>query len=157
MKKLIFVPLSILAFAGCGDDDTHDDAAADAEGCEHLQDGPSAAITAATAAAGAPSVDDDHRRYDVTLVDVTGGKGGVVKFAASAAGVHVIFLDADVPLFITDAAGAPVAIEESASSSTACADIRGKHVVELGVGTYNLTLGPTTSTQVGVVVEPLDE
>jgi hypothetical protein len=158
MKRLLI--LTLFAFSpACGDDgaDGNDHDAADGEGCEHLQEGPEVAVTATATAAGAPSVDDDHMRYDITLVAISGGQGGVVKFAAAAAGTHVIFLGADVPLFITDAAGAPVAITESSSSSEACADIKGKHVVDLEVGTYNLTLGPTASTSVSMVVEPLGE
>lgn len=162
MRASFVIPVFLLAVTACGDEatdggQTPDLDAADGEGCEHLQEGPGVAITATATASGAPSVDEDHRRYDTALVDVTGGKGGVVDFGASAAGLHVIFLSADVPLFINDATGAPVAIEDSATSSTACADIKGKHVVDLGVGTYHLILGPTTETEVSIVVEPLGE
>lgn len=123
------------------------------EGCEHLKEGPSAAVTAASGADSAPAVAGDHKRYDVTLIDVGGGKGGFVKFAAAQAVDFVFFLDANVPLEFLDATNMAVAPEASATSSTVCAEIKGRHLVPLEVGTYVLKLGPTTLTSVGIVVE----
>src|SRR5688572_777343 len=143
--------LLTLCLAACGGDD--DTASADAEGCEHLQDGPDVDRTATATAAGAPGVLNDHMRYDITLVPVTGGNGGVVAFAAPEAGGYIFFLDATVPFAISDATGAPVTLEDSATSSTACADIKGRHVADLAVGTYNLSFGPTTATAVSLVIE----
>jgi hypothetical protein len=136
----------------CSEDHAHEDP--DVEGCEHLQDGPAVAVTAATAAGATPAVADDHQRYDVTLVAATGGMGGFVRFAAAAASDYIFFLNADVPVQFRDAAGAVVPPEDSASSSTVCTDIKGRHLVPLEVGPYDLQLGPTTATMVGIVVEP---
>jgi hypothetical protein len=58
-----------------------------------------------------------------------------------------------VPLAVTDSTGAPVTLASSASSSPECTDIKGKHTVALGVGTYFLELGPTSAADVSVVVE----
>jgi hypothetical protein len=144
------VMVSICAFA-CSDDHGGDNV--DVEGCEHLREGPAVALTATATADTAPAVAADHQRYDVTLIAVTGGQGGFVRYAASAAGDYVFFLGADVPARFVDAAGAAVTPEESASSSTACAEIKGRHLVPLEVGTYGIDLGPTTQTSVGIVVE----
>jgi hypothetical protein len=150
VKRLAFVLIATLAACGGSDDEP----SVDAEGCEHLQEGPAAPITASADPAGAPAVDADHRRYDVALVDDGGGQyGGVVSFASAEATDYVLFLDAAVPVAFADAGGAPAAIEESATSSPECAEIRGRHVTELGVGTYYLTLGPTAATTVGIVIE----
>ena len=143
-----------LLVAACGGDD-EEEGSVDVEGCEHLQEGPEVAITATADQNGAPALADDHMRYDVALIDVAGGKGGVVAFAADQASDFVFFLGAGVPVAITDSAMAEVDIEESATSSPECDDIKGRHLVELAVGTYYLELGPTTETSVSIVVEPV--
>lgn len=125
----------------------------DAEGCEHLKEGPPAAVTATAGTAGAPAIKADHQRYDAALVDVTGGKGGHVSYASAEAAHYVFFLDADVPVKFLDSSSNEVVPEESATSSAGCAEIKGRHAVPLGVGTYFLSLGPTSQTSVGIVVE----
>jgi hypothetical protein len=126
---------------------------ADAEGCEHLKEGPAVAVTATAGGEGAPAIDDDHRRYDVALVAVTGGMGGFVTYASPMATDYVFFLGTDVPLQLINAASAPVTPEESATSSPVCTEIKGRYLVPLEVGTYALRLGPTTETSVSIVVE----
>jgi hypothetical protein len=144
---------SVISALALGCSEKHEDP--DAEGCEHLKQGPAAtpAPTAAATADAAPAVAADHQRYDVALIDVAGGKGGFVKYAASEAADYLFFLSADVPVEFLDGANATVAPEESATSSRACAEIRGRHLVPLEVGTYTLRLGPTTETSVSIVVE----
>lgn len=151
MKKLLATCLlSTALLVGCSGDEEE---SADVEGCEHLQNGPATAITATPGAAGAPEVSNDHKRYDVTLVDVSGQKGGSIAFAASEAADYVFFLNTDVPFAVASAGGQAVAIEESAKSSTECTDIKGRYIVPLEVGTYTLSFGPTSATSVSVVVE----
>ena len=145
----------LLALAACGGDGAGAESV-DVEGCEHLAEGPSTGVSGSTAAStGAPGVSDDHRRYDIRLVD--DGEGlhfGSVSFAPGEAGDYVIFVGQDgVPITIADAAGDPVTVEDSAVSSPECAEIRGRHVVELGVGTYVLTFGPTSESVVSIVIE----
>lgn len=154
MKKLLSACLlSSALLAGCGGEKNE----ADVEGCEHLQEGPSAAVTATAAASGAPAVSNDHKRYDITLPAGTGGNNtGSVSFAAGEASDYVFFLGADVPLKITNASGAAVAFEESATTSSACTQIKGRHVAPLQVGTYTLTFGPTTQSSVSLVIEETD-
>jgi hypothetical protein len=135
---------------GCSDE-PHENP--DAEGCEHLREGPAVALTAAAAAGSAPAIMADHQRYDVALVAVTGGMGGFVNYGAPEATDYLFFLDADVPVQFQDATSASVTPEDSAAGSTACADIKGRHLVPLEVGTYTIQIGPTTNTSVGIVVE----
>ena len=139
------------ALAGCGP--STPEPSADAEACEHLQEGPNVAVTATAAATGAPSVGTEHTRFDVTLIDVTGGKGGSVSFASEHEADHVVFLSEEVVLKVKDGAGAEVALESSAASSADCALVKGRHVVDLGVGTYTFSFGPTTKTSVQLVIE----
>jgi hypothetical protein len=152
-KKLLAALLmsTALLATACGDDE-HEEESADVEGCEHLQEGPSVALTATTTGTP-PAVSNDHRRYDLTLVDGTGGKTGSVSFAAAEATDYVIYTSADVPLTILNASSVEVEIEESAKSSAQCAEIKGRHVVPMAVGTHTLTFGPTTAASVSIVIE----
>jgi hypothetical protein len=154
MKKLLLsasLLSSLLLASACGDEEEVENP--DVEGCEHLQEGPAAPVTAGTGA-GAPAVDDDHRRYDITLADVAGGKGGDVTFASSEAGDYILFLGAAVPVAVLDAAGATVPFESSSASSDQCTEVKARHQLELGVGTYTLRFGPSALGAVGLVVEP---
>lgn len=151
MKLKLFsaVLLSTMLAFGCGGDEE----SADTEGCEHLQEGPATAINASASGTGAPAVSNDHRRYDITLTDVTGGKGGSVSFAASEGTDYILFTSADVPVTVQNASGQAVTPEESVKSSSECTEIKGRHTFPLSVGTYTLTFGPTTATSVSLVVE----
>ncbi len=148
-KKLLSTCLlSTALLLGCGEVPE-----GDVEACEHLQEGPATPVTATTASTGAPAVSNDHKRYDITLVDASGGKGGAVSFAAGEAGDYILFLGADIPMKVTDSAGGAVSFEESTKSSTVCGEVKGRHVVPLEVGTYTLTFGPTTEPAVSLVIE----
>ncbi|NNC17549.1 hypothetical protein HJC22_17680 [Corallococcus exiguus] len=156
MKKLLSALLlstSLLA-AGCGGDE--EEAHVDEEGCEHLQEGPAAAVTAAVSGMG-PAVSNDHKRYDIALVDIAGGKGGAVSFAVSEATDYVLYMSAPVPVTVTNSRGVAVEFEESATSSSLCTDIKGRHVVPLTVGTHTLTFGPSTLSSVSLVIEESGE
>ncbi len=154
-KKLLaaFLLSTALVSAGCGDDHSHDEPGVDAEACEHLQEGPATSVTATLGADAPPAIRADHRRYDITLADGPDGKQGAVSFAAGEAADYVIYTNAAVSLSITTASGEPVEIEESASSSEGCADIKGRHVVPLAVGTYILNFGPSSAGTVSVLIE----
>jgi len=151
MKKwLSACLLSSALLAGCGGEKNE----ADVEGCEHLQEGPSAAVTASASATGTlPSVSNDHKRYDITLPAGSGGSNvGSVSFAAAEASDYVFFLGSNVTLKVTNASG-EVAFEESATSSTECTNVKGRFVAPLQVGTYTLTFGPTSESSVSLVIE----
>jgi hypothetical protein len=148
MKLLSAVLLSSALFLACGEEET-----ADSEGCEHLQEGPSASINASASGTDAPAVSNDHRRYDIALADVTGGKGGSVSFASAEAMDYVLFTSVDVPVIVKDSGGMTVIPKESVKSSIVCTEIKGRHTVPLSVGTYTLTFGPTPLTSVSLVIE----
>lgn len=152
-KKLLAALLmsTALLATACGDDEEEEESA-DVEGCEHLQEGPAVALTATTTGTP-PAVGNDHRRYDVTLVDGTGGKTGSVSFAAAEATDYVFFTNVDVPLVIRNSSGTVVDVEEHTTSSAECADIKGRFVVPLTVGTHTLTFGPTSTATVSLVIE----
>jgi hypothetical protein len=150
-KSILVLTLPLALLAGCGgDSDNHGDI--DAEGCEHLT-GPTSSSVTATSAPPGPAVSADHRRYDVTLVDIAGGNGGFVTFAAVERGDYVLFFDADIPLAITTTQDVGVTISGASDSSPACAEVRKRYTVPLEIGGYYLLLGPTTATSVGLVIE----
>ena len=148
MKLFSAVLLSSALFLACGEDEE----SADTEACEHLQEGPASAVTA-TASGTGPTVSNDHRRYDIALVDVTGGKGGSVSFAAAEGTDYILFTSADVPVTVKNSSGATVAPEESVKTSATCTAVKGRHTIPMSVGTYTLTFGPTTETSVSLVIE----
>lgn len=149
-RSPIAVALS-LVLAGCGGAPAPE---SDVEACEHLQQGPAVSVTAAVSAdSTAPSVSEPHKRYDVALVSVPGGKGGTVTFASADEGHHVLYLSADVPVEVTDSAGTAVPFESSASSVSSCTEVKSARGVDLGVGTYRLTFGPTAAPSVSLVME----
>ncbi|MEN9798645.1 MAG: hypothetical protein RL653_2341 [Pseudomonadota bacterium] len=151
MKRSSLLLSFSLLLAGCGQAAAPE---SDVEACEHLQEGPAVAVTAAaTADAVAPSVSEPHKRYDVALVSVSGGKGGSVSFASSDQGHHVLYLSTDVPVEVRDGSGAVVAFESTATSISSCGEVKSKRELELGVGTYRITFGPTPTASVSLVME----
>lgn len=149
MKLFSAVLLSSALFLACGDEEE----TADSEACEHLKEGPTSAVTASASGTGAPAVSNDHRRYDIALADVTGGKGGSVSFAAAEGTDYILFTSADVPVTVKNSSGATVSPEESVKSSATCAEVKGRHTFPMSVGTYTLTFGPTTAASVSLVIE----
>jgi hypothetical protein len=153
MKKTLFTCLlSSALVVGCGKANNAN--TADVEGCEHLKEGPGVSVTASATASGAPSVSNDHKRYDITLPAGTGGNTGSVSFAVSEANHYAFFLGSDVNLEITSTSGSSsVSFESSTKSSAACSEVKGRHVAELLVGTYTLTFSSPTQTRVSLVIE----
>lgn len=150
MKKLLSACLlSSALLVGCGAPAED----ADAEGCEHLREGPAVAVTASASSTSAPKVGADHKRYDISLPAGTSGNTGSVSFAADAATDHIFFLSADASLTITSSSGQTVSFESSAKNSASCGDIKGRYVAPLEVGTYTLTFGSSSVSSVSLVIE----
>jgi hypothetical protein len=149
MKLFSAVLLSSALLVACGEEAEE---TADTEACEHLKEGPTSPVTAVATGMG-PAVSNDHRRYDITLVDVTGGKGGSVSFAAAEGIDYILFTGADVPVTVKNSGGTAVNPEASATSSSECTEVKGRFTYPLSVGTYTLTFGPTALTSVPLVIE----
>lgn len=149
MKKLLSTGLlSAALLAGCGPAVS----AFETDGCEHLKEGPARPVTATATATNAPDVSEKHARFDITLVDVTGGKGGTVIYNVSAEKDFGFILGADVPFKVSTSAGTAVTFEETAKSSTACTELKAKYVADLKAGRHTLEFGPTTQASVSLVV-----
>ncbi|WNG28411.1 hypothetical protein F0U62_33685 [Cystobacter fuscus] len=151
MKKLLSACLlSSALLVGCGGEPAED---TDAEGCEHLREGPAVPVTASASSTGAPDVSEAHKRYDISLPAGTSGNTGSVSFKADAATDYIFFLGADVTLKLTTSSGQAVSFESSAKNSASCGDIKGRYVAPLEVGTYTLTFGPSSVSSVSLVIE----
>jgi len=153
-----------LAVAGCSDDDEHghnaDGSHAHADGvvnineeaCEHIQKGPYADVTAGKDFASATAVKSDHKAYRVTLVS---GAASYVKYAASAKGDLVLFVNQPAVMEVQDDAGQTIKFEVSDKSVKECTDVKGKHIAELPkVGTYYIKFDSSTAAStVSLVLE----
>lgn len=162
MKTLLTLTFATLALTGCDDhDDDHDHGHEHGEelageACEHTAGGPFEDVTATADASGAPSVTFQHTAVNIALVDVEGGKGGVVEYNASAAGDLAFFLSADVPIAFENSAGEPLTIETS-EAVDACAEVAVQHILEVEVGSVRLVFGPTDASTVTLVAEAISE
>lgn len=155
------------AFAiGCGDDDEngeehgdeHGEEGAEAEACEHLANGPFAAITGGAAdATDLPDAGIEHTSVDITLVEGDGGNEAFVSFAAEEDAEFLFFLDVNAPFAVFDGAGNEVEIEATEEGSEACTEIGVSYTLDLSVGTYTLHIGPTDATEVSLVHEEAGE
>lgn len=156
-----FLLLSVLLWSACGEEthDEEDHGGIEEEGCEHIQQGPNKAVSAAVDAMLAPNATAEHTRIDVSLVDVTDGKGGAVQLIPDEAGEFYLFLSADVPIKLTKASdGAEVTAEEVGGAVEACSASIPKHYVfDLEASTYVLNFGPTTEAEVRFVFEHAGE
>ena len=166
--KLAACALAVAALTTACDDHDHADTHAhadaaggeaaaenvEAEGCEHLAEGPATALTAAApGSAEVPAVSDDHTRYDITVATADGVTAGVVEFASDAAGEHSLFFNTEVGLEVTGPDGAVVPVDHAHTSSTLCAEIKYWAIYDLDVGTYRLRLSPAQPGVVGLVIE----
>jgi hypothetical protein len=152
----------LLATAACGGDDaggSHDELDPEADGCEHMIEGPNQEVTAiGDMAADAPDTGEHHIRWNIALVDDGSGTfNGYVDLVVEEAGEGIFFLDHDIPMTIWDAAGDEVPLLRADDSITACTEVDASNTYELGVGTYLLGFGPTTQPSVSVVVIPAGE
>lgn len=141
-----------LALVACDEHD-HDHGDVNTELCEHMGSGPSIAVTAvADNTAPLPSVSEEHTRYDVTLVDFEGMKGGWVQFESTKATDYVIALNTTDAIEILDSSDQAIAIEMSGSNDD-CTDVALQHTVDLPVGTVRIKVGPTSAETVQIVIE----
>jgi hypothetical protein len=147
--------MALFLGAGCTGDVPNENE----ELCLHLSSGTGVPVTAvASGDASGAVVDDDHKRYEVALVDVEGGKGGMVTFNAAEAGDYVFALGADVPLALKGPDGATITFSGVQTGALGCPQLRKRLVAELPVGSTTLTFGPTTEpSMVPLVIEHLGE
>ncbi len=142
-----------LAFAGaCGEDEHEHEHSPIEELCEHFADGPFQAVTASSDAASAPSATFEHTRVNVTLPAGASMNEGFVHLDMEAAGDVLIGLSQAVPLRMARTGGAEL-MPERTEMVTECGEVAVTHVFDVEVGRYDLQLGPTSESVVGIGFE----
>lgn len=101
--------------------------------CGHFDDDP-----VDVSADGA--IPDDHTRYTITLSD----GAAAVALERDEAGAVSVFLGSDVPLALTDEAGAAMAAEETMDVGDECPAIATVTTFDLAAGASTLALGPAS-------------
>ena len=125
------------------------------DACAHMADAPQS-IDAATDASAAPSLDMTHVRYDINLVETADERGGLVSFAATEAGEYYFFLGAEVPMSMSDPIGASVPFTQGPEAVEECEELASHYVIELGVGSYLISFGPTSVELLSLIVIEAD-
>ena len=149
-RTCCLVAAVVLCLSACGDDDGGVVLPVD-DGCEHMQDGPFASITANAVEGQAPSMPMEHTKYMVTLVDDGGNFGGFVSIPIADAGELFVYSDNTAPLTLRDDSGSPVVAELEDTSISACTEVDREKVYDVDVGTYTVELGPYDQARMSLV------
>lgn len=148
MKTAAALALVLATLAACGDDPPP---AEDVTACAALEMGPYVPVVAKISKdTSTPAVLSDAQSYTITL-PATGI--GYVKFDATSARDHIMYLDRDVPLMAQTSASAAVPPKSTAKSSDACPTIKGRYVFTLAAGVGYLGLGPDPGGSVNLVID----
>lgn len=152
----IVILAMVLGAQACGDEEAPAEGVEeglDAEGCEHMEEGPAVPITAAADPAAAPDATAEHARVDIALApDGT----GIVTYAAEAPGDYTFYFDKPVDLTITAPDGSLLALESSAPVDL-CEAVAVKQVFELALGLHTIALDASGQAEVRMVVEAAGE
>lgn len=148
MKTAAAYALVLATLAACGDDPPP---AGDVTACGALEMGPYVPVTATVSKdTFTPPVLSDAQAYTITL-PATGI--GYVKFEATSARDHVMYLDRDVPLMAQTSTSMTIAAKSSAKSSDACVTIKGRYTFALAAGLNYLGVGPDATGPVNLVID----
>lgn len=159
IKDLVRMSMVCAALTlGACDDHDHDEedhGNINEEGCEHMANGPSKAVTAVAALTGTvPDATAEHTRVDVALIDFEGAKGGYIRYEAAETGDFAFFVDSDATVALLDDQGQPVAFEGAGAAVNECSEVALRYTAELTAGSsYRIKIGPTDATTVRLVIE----
>lgn len=145
----LVLALSMFATLGaCGDDPPP---AGDTDACGALEMGPYVTVTATVSKdTFTPAVLSDKQSYTITL---PASGIGYLKFDATTAREHVVYVDRDVPIQAQTGASAAIPANSSAKSSGACATIKGRYAFSLMVGVNYVGVGPDAGGPVNLVID----
>lgn len=127
------------------------------DACEHAAEGPFVDAIAGIGNEDPPDISAEHTAFVVTtadLLDEEGNRGGFVSYASEAAGDYYLFLSDHMDITVWDVNADEVPLEDSVHEVAECDEVTMYHLVELGVGTYDIELGPTSLDEVTIVVVP---
>ena len=99
----------------------------------------------------APSIDDEHRA-NVRPVAQGEAFAGFVTLEAQTSGLHMIFVNAHVPLTVTETGGLTIPPDHGHVGRSLCDAVKAPLVLPLEVGTCHLSIGPTAEETISIVV-----
>lgn len=132
-------------------------AALEEDVCGDLGGSKVATLTAAAATDSAPALQGEHTRNNVTLPASASARAGFLKLESTEQGEWGLFLTKNVPVKITDATGKAVAISGTRTTFAKCQELKAQHTATLKVGVHYLELGPTSESDLAIVVEGGEE
>lgn len=140
--------IPVLALAACGGTG----ATVDAEGCMYLAAGPYVAVTAAsTMDSAAPPIEAAAAAYTVTL---PAGNTGFVAFDSPDDTEYALFTDHDVDIAAFTTGGTEVPRAALATSSSQCATIKRRYIIELAIAPFFFKLDQAVAEPFQLVVRP---
>lgn len=126
-----------------------------AEGCKHLEFGPTIELTLEPS--DPPTIETFHTRYDMTLAAEADAYAGRLDYT-SAGGMHYLIFDQDFDFSMSDADGAAVEATSIEDDPPSCELAQVVHHVMLPAGTYTFRFDgvPTELLQMVVHVAGQD-
>jgi len=144
MRKLALL-VALTACGGTGEN-------IDAEGCMYLEAGPFTAITAgATMDTTAPSIVADTGAYTVML---PAAGTGFLAFDSPDDTEYAVFADRSIAVAAFTPTGTEIMAAARATSTSVCAIVHQRDIIELPVGLFYLSLGPDAGGPINVVLRP---
>ena len=127
--------------------------------CFHVVFGPTSTAMAtpgSTPTAATPHIDSVHTQFRVALPTPEGTN--TVLYTPERSGQWLVFLQADVPIVVVNEAGGALPALYQQLGDTGCESLPVVRAYALVAGaTYRLTLGPTALSEVGIVIEYVDD
>jgi hypothetical protein len=147
---LLLASLSLLPACGA-----HSLEQIEAEACEHLEEGPFEPLVATADPDSAPTGDQTHVSYELTLLPDEGGSfGGFVAFESAEGGEHYVFSDAEVELSFSNGGALAVTSKcEGSPCSETCGLIARRYQLDLPPGRTIIEVRGASTAQVSLLVE----
>jgi hypothetical protein len=124
------------------------------DACEHLNEGPIVAVTAADAdTSAAPALDKTHTRYDIALPG-TGARDRFVRLTIAKTAEYSLYGTTAMTIDVLDDGRKMVTAATQPTAAIGCDLAKGRTVLPLSVGTYYLKLKANAETATRLVVLP---
>jgi len=163
----VAMSLSVLILGGCKDTATdvgekHSVYEIIEHGCLHMRD--AGVIVHADSVMPGPHLDAEdfeHKRLNVVLTSMPGGKGGYIHFGPDISGDMCVMMSEDAPLAVTNrttAGDTELEIEQSFSArqiadSAGCTLVKKAVIFEAQKGGNIIKIGPAAFDTINVIIE----
>ena len=149
MRSIVTLVIA-LPLAACGGTGEN----IDGEGCRYLESGPFTVVTAGTTMdAAAPAITAADGAFTVTL---PAAGVGYLAFDSPDDTEYAVFTDRTVTVAAFTPAGTVIPASASSTSTSVCATVHGRHIIELPVGPFFFGLGPDAGGPVKLVLRHYD-